>query len=116
MLDKRAHCTYTQKGSLSSVENYRGIPLLSTMGKLFTHKLNDRLTGWAENYQVEMEAQAGFMANMGTTDNIFTLHGLITYIINRERSGSVEECMTQDRGAAASSLTALWSLSKTHLS
>ena len=36
-----------------------------------------------------------------------------------ERSGSVEECLTRDRGAAGSSLTgvtALWSLSKTHLS
>ena len=39
--------------------------------------------------------------------------------IKRERSGSVVECLTQDRRAAGSSLTsvtALWSLSKTHLS
>ena len=37
----------------------------------------------------------------------------------RERSGSVVECLTRDRGAAGSSLTgvtALWSLSKTNLS
>ena len=37
----------------------------------------------------------------------------------RERSGSVVECLTRDRRAAGSSLigvTALWSLSKTHLS
>ena len=37
----------------------------------------------------------------------------------REHSGSVVECLTRDRGAAASSLTSvtvLWSLSKTHLS
>ena len=37
----------------------------------------------------------------------------------RERSGLVVECLTQDRGAAGSSLTGvtvLWSLSKTHLS
>ena len=36
-----------------------------------------------------------------------------------ERSGSVVECLTRDRRAAGSSLTgvtALWSLSKTHLS
>ena len=36
----------------------------------------------------------------------------------RERSGSVVECLTGDREAAGSSLTgvtALWSLSKTHL-
>ena len=38
---------------------------------------------------------------------------------NRERSGSVVECLTGDRGAAGLSLTSvnsLWSLSKTHLS
>ena len=74
---------YTKKGSLGSVENYRGITSLSALGKLFTKVLNDRLTGWAENYQVYIEAQAGFRANMGTTDNIFTLHGLITHIINQ---------------------------------
>ena len=37
----------------------------------------------------------------------------------RERSSSVVECLTRDRRAAGSSLTgvtALWSLSKTHLS
>ena len=37
----------------------------------------------------------------------------------RERSGSVVECLTRDRGAAGSSLTSattLGSLSKTHLS
>ena len=37
----------------------------------------------------------------------------------RERSGLVGDCLTRDRGAAGSSLTgvtALWSLSKTHLS
>ena len=33
-----------------------------------------------------------------------------------ERSGSVVECLTRDRGAAGSILTALLSLSKTHLS
>ena len=40
-------------------------------------------------------------------------------VCNGERSGSVVECLTRDRRAAGSSLTgvtALWSLSKTHLS
>ena len=43
----------------------------------------------------------------------------VTKIYDRERSGSVVECLTRDRRAAGSSLTgvtALWSLSKTHLS
>ena len=47
--------------------------------------------------------------------------GAINRSISRliERSGSVVECLTRDRGVAGSSLTgvtALWSLSKTHLS
>ena len=47
---------------------------------------------------------------------------LVAYIVNivvGERSGSVVECLTPDREGACSSLTgvtALWSLSKTHLS
>ena len=45
----------------------------------------------------------------------------IQYVLlsSQERSGSVVECLTRDRGVAGSSLTcdtALWSLSKTHLS
>ena len=43
----------------------------------------------------------------------------INDIVQRERSGSVVECLTRDQRAAGSSLTgvtALWLLSKTHLS
>ena len=44
---------------------------------------------------------------------------ILTLRVPRERSGSVVECLTRDRRVAGSSLTgvtALWSLSKTHLS
>ena len=43
----------------------------------------------------------------------------ILILMSRERSGSVVECLTRDRGAVGSSLTGvtvLWSLSKTHFS
>ena len=39
-----------KKGSLNDVENYRGITLLSALGKLFTRVVNNRLSKWAENY------------------------------------------------------------------
>ena len=45
-----------KKGSVENVENYRGITLLSVIGKLFTNILNTRLIDWAENYQVYVEA------------------------------------------------------------
>ena len=63
-----------KKGDINKVENYRGITLLSTLGKLFSRILNNRLTDWAEEYHIYVEAQAGFRKNMGTIDNIF-LHG-----------------------------------------
>ena len=46
-------------------------------------------------------------------------HTILNYWCHWERSGSVVECLTRDRRIAGSSLTgvtALWSLSKTHLS
>lgn len=75
-----------KKGSVSQVENYRGITLLSTLGKLFTSILNSRLTLWAENYHIYIEAQAGFRMQMSTVDNIFVLHGLISHLINQGKN------------------------------
>ena len=72
-----------KKGSTNNVDNYRGITLLSMLGKLFTSILNNRLINWAESYYVYIEAQAGFRQEMGTVDNIFLLHGLITHLINQ---------------------------------
>ena len=46
------------------------------MGKLFTRILNNRLTSWAESYNVYIEA-------MSTSENIFVLHGIITHMINQ---------------------------------
>ena len=74
-----------KKGSINNVDNYRGITLLSTLGKLFTRILNNRLTGWAEEYGIYVEAQAGFREAMGTTDHIFSLHGLISHYLNNNK-------------------------------
>ena len=58
-----------KKGTINDVNNYRGVTLLSTLGKLFTYNfiLNNRLCNWAESYHVYIVAQAGFRAKMGTT-------------------------------------------------
>ena len=71
-----------KKGSVENVENYRGITLLSVIGKLFTNILNTRLNDWAETYHVYVEAQAGFRKCMGTLDNIFVLPSLYTHCLN----------------------------------
>ena len=72
-----------KKGSINEVENFRGITLLSTIGKLFSRTINNRLSEWAEKYFILIEAQAGFRPGMSTVDNIFVLHSLITHFINR---------------------------------
>ena len=71
-----------KKGSINDAENYRGITLLSTIGKLVTRVLNNRLGERAEMYDVLIEAQAGFRAGMSTFDNVFVLHGLISHMLN----------------------------------
>ena len=72
-----------KKGSINNTENYKGISLLSVLGKLFTRILSNRLGEWAEHYSVLIEAHAGFRPGMSMTDNIFVLHGLISHILNQ---------------------------------
>ena len=47
--------------------------------------LNYRLTNWAVEYYVYIEAQAGFRGNMSTVDNIiFFMESLIINLIKGE--------------------------------
>jgi hypothetical protein len=82
-----------KKGDKNNVDNYRGITLLSCLGKLFTRILNTRLTEWAELYSVYVDGQAGFRAGYGTVENIYVLHGLITHFVN---SGKMLFCSFVD--------------------
>ena len=72
-----------KKGSRSEAENYRGITLFTSLGKLFTRVINNRLTDWSEKYYVLIEAQAGFRVNMSTVDDVFVLHSLLTHVLNQ---------------------------------
>ena len=70
-----------KKGSLSSPNNYRGITLLSVLGKLFTRTVNNRLNNWAEEYSIYVEAQYGFRKGRSTTDCAFILHTIINKFV-----------------------------------
>ena len=74
-----------KKGDVDTPNNYRAITLLSTFGKLFTKVVNERLNIWAEKYNVYIESQAGFRKNMGTVDNVFILHGIVTHLLNNNK-------------------------------
>jgi len=44
--------------------------------------LNNRLSYWAENYNVYVDAQASFKTGHSTVDTIFILHGIISHYLN----------------------------------
>lgn len=70
---------YKNKGAVDDCTNYRGITLLSCLGKLFTNILNDRLTYFSDSTNLIHENQAGFRASYSTMDHCLLLKLLIDY-------------------------------------
>ena len=68
---------YKKKGSVENPENYRGITLLSCVGKMFTSLVSKRVSKYVENFELLGNEQAGFRKNFSTSDHIFLLHVLI---------------------------------------
>ena len=68
---------YKNKGNTDDCNNYRGITLLSCVGKLFTSILNERLKQYSETYTVINENQAGFREEYSTLDHMFLLKCVI---------------------------------------
>ena len=66
-----------KKDDRSKVENYRGITLLSALGKLFTSILNNRLYDYMVQKGILKAEQGGFRKMHSTVDSIFTLKMLI---------------------------------------
>ena len=77
---------YKYKGAANDPNNYRGITLLSSTGKLFTSIINTRLTNYLNNVGLLGEDQAGFRAGYFTSDHIFTLKCIIDiYLQSKKR-------------------------------
>ena len=66
-----------KKGDKEDPGNYRGITLLSVVGKVFCKILNDRLVQYLDKSSKIHEGQAGFRAGRCCIDNIFTHNELI---------------------------------------
>ena len=58
---------YKNKGSPNDLDNYRGITLISCVGKLFTVVVNGRLTSYLESTGTMGDKQAGFGAGRSTS-------------------------------------------------
>ena len=77
--------TIHKKGSVDNVQNYRGITLLSTLGKLFTRILNNRLNYWSDTYHFINDNQSGFRQGISAVDNIYILQSVIDVAFNRDK-------------------------------
>ena len=73
-----------KSGDPNIPSNYRGITLVSCLGKLFTNIINVRLNEWAEENNIYSETQYGFRNNRNTSDCLFVLHGLIQHFITNK--------------------------------
>ena len=75
---------YKNKGSPNDPDNYRGITLLSCIGKLFTAAINYRLTNYLEHSGAIGDEQAGFRAGYSTVDHIFTLNAILDIYLQKK--------------------------------
>ena len=66
-----------KKGPEDDPKNYRGITLISCLGKLFSSVINQRIINWSNPNEISTDAQFGFKAGHSTIDAIFVLRKLI---------------------------------------
>ena len=76
---------YKNKGDVQDTNNYRGITLLSCMGKLFTSILNERLKHYSETKNIINKTQAGFRQGYSTLDHMYLLKCIIELFKWRKR-------------------------------
>jgi hypothetical protein len=77
---------FKKKGSKFDPNNYRGITLLSCLGKLFTLCVNIRLTKFVTDRGIIGEEQAAFREGYSTIDHAFVLNEIINlYLHKKER-------------------------------
>ena len=76
---------YKSKGSSDDPDNYRGITLLSCLGKLFTSVVNEHLNKFADRISLIKENQAGFRKKYSTTDHIFLLKNVIDLFLKKKK-------------------------------
>ena len=101
---------FKNKGSRNDPNNYRGISLISCLGKLFTALINERLTKFVNENNIIGEEQAGFRSGYSTYDHIFTLQAIIDLYLNKVKGKPRLFCAFIDYQKAFDLVdrTALW--------
>ena len=77
-------------GDRRMTDNYRGIYLLSIVGKVYAAVLNQRLLHWCERSRIFGEEQGGFRPNRSTADHVFVL----SEIVKERKTRGLERHMT----------------------
>ena len=72
-----------KKGDKTDENNYRGITVISCLGKVFTKIMNNRLNQWAEENGKLSNVQYGFRKERSTVDCLFIIQGLIDILFSR---------------------------------
>ena len=80
-----------KNGDPSNPNNYRGITLSSSMGKLFCLIINRRLENYLEENNLLINEQAGFRKSSRSTDHIFILKKIVDCAISK-RNGRLYGC------------------------
>ena len=75
-----------KSGSLKDPSNYRGIAVNSTLGKVFSMVLTNRLESFAKDKQLIDNTQIGFKNGSRTVDHMFILTTLIDKYIKKLKS------------------------------
>ena len=82
-----------KKGGKADPGNYRGITLLSTVGKTFCKILNDRMGTMMEKEEKISEGQAGLRPNRSCADHVYTLGKTLE---SRKDAGRTTYCFFLD--------------------
>ena len=69
-----------KSGNKLDPNNYRGICVSSSLGKVFCLTLNDRLMNYTEQEKIIHHSQIGFMPGNRTADHILKLKTIMTNI------------------------------------
>jgi hypothetical protein len=68
-----------KKGDRRDPFNYRGISLLSVVGKMFTTILSDRLMRFCEDNAIIVDEQGGFRKGRGCPDQLFAMTEVLNF-------------------------------------
>ena len=66
--------------------NYRGISLLSCVGKLYSNILNNRLTSYLESNEILADEQNGFRKQRSCEDHLFTMSSIVRNRLKENKS------------------------------